>query len=120
LPWLLLALFSNYDSTWMDESGMDGSVCINNFWRKNVDPRNMDSKGVGIALVILGVASCLGLITIYDTMMGMNKDMQTQTQGGNNMVMPQDKIENKNAAGLSHENNATTNKVPTMSPGMGM
>ena len=40
-----LALFSNYDSTWMDESGMDGSVCINNFWRKNVDPRNIDSTG---------------------------------------------------------------------------
>jgi predicted metal-binding membrane protein len=78
------------------------------------------ARGVGIALVILGVASCLGLITIYDTMMGMNKDMQTQTQGGNNMVMPQDKIENKNTAGLPHENNATTNKVPTMSPGMGM
>ena len=78
------------------------------------------ARGVGIALVILGVASCLGLITIYDTMTGMNKDMQTQTQGGNNMVMPQDKIENKNAAGLPHENNATTNKVPTMSPEMGM
>ena len=29
---------------WMS-LGMDGSVCINNFRRKNVDPRNMDSKG---------------------------------------------------------------------------
>ena len=36
------------------------------------------------------------------------------------MVIPQDKIENKNAAGLSHANNATTNKVPIMSPEMGM
>jgi predicted metal-binding membrane protein len=78
------------------------------------------ARGVGICLVILGVASCLGLITIYDTMIGMNKDMQSQTQGGNSMVMPQDKDENKNAPGPSHENNATTNKVPTMSPGMGM
>ena len=78
------------------------------------------ARSVGICLVILGVASCLGLITIYDTMMGMNMDMQSQTQGGNGMVMPQDKIEKKNAAGPSHENNATTNKVPTMSPGMAM
>ena len=44
LPWMLLALFFNYDSTWMDESAMDGSICIYNFWRKNVEPRNMDSK----------------------------------------------------------------------------
>jgi hypothetical protein len=71
-------------------------------------------------LIIVGLASCLGLITIYDTMVGMKKGMQSQNQGGNSMVIPQDKIENKNAAGLSHENNATTNKVPTMSPGMGM
>lgn len=53
-------------------------------------------------------------------MMGMNKDMQTQSHGGNSMVMPQDKIQKKDAAGLSHENNATMNKAPTMSPGMGM
>ena len=38
------------------------------------------AKAAGIALIILGVASCLGLITIYDTMMGMNKKMQSQTK----------------------------------------
>jgi len=53
-------------------------------------------------------------------MMGMNKVIWSQSQGGNRMVMPQDKIENKNSADPSHENNATTNKVPTMSPGMSM
>jgi predicted metal-binding membrane protein len=44
---------------------------------------------VGIALIILGIATSLGLITIYDSMMDMNKEMQMN--GGDGMVMQQDK-----------------------------
>ena len=104
----------------MDELGWMGLFALVIFGEKMWTRGMWIARGIGICLIILGVASWLGLITIYDNMMGMNKDMQSQTQGGNSMNMPHDKIENKNASGLSHANNATTNKVPTMSPGMGM
>ena len=48
------------------------------------------SKAAGRALIILGVASCLGLITIYDTMHNMKKKMQINEEDG--MVMPQDNM----------------------------
>ena len=76
------------------------------------------ARGVGIVLVILGVASSLGLITIYDTMTGMNKDMQTQEEIA--WLCHKTTLRITMLAGLPHENNATTNKGPTMSPEMGM
>ncbi len=36
LPWMLLALFSDYGSSGMDESSVDGPICCNNFWRKDL------------------------------------------------------------------------------------
>ena len=44
LPRVLLALFSNHGIAGMDEYHMDGCICHNNFWRKNVEERNMDLK----------------------------------------------------------------------------
>ena len=44
LPWMLLALFSNYVGSRADEPRLDEFVCGNNFWRKNVEERNMDLK----------------------------------------------------------------------------
>jgi predicted metal-binding membrane protein len=44
---------------------------------------------VGIALIMLGITTSLGLITIYDIMMDMNKGMQMN--GGDGMVMQQDR-----------------------------
>ena len=71
-----------------------------------------------MALIILGVASSLGLITIYDNMMVMSKDMQTN--GGSSMLMLQDTSENNITSDLSDENNITTGNVHTMSPDMSM
>ena len=71
---------------------------------------------VGIALIMLGIASSLGLITIYDSMMDMNnKDMQMN--GGDGMVMQQDKKAGSEAV---DEDKATMDKEHNMSQGMGM
>jgi predicted metal-binding membrane protein len=83
-------------------------------WSKGI----LIAKAAGIALIILGVASCLGLITIYDTMMDMNKKMQTTKE--NSMVMPQDKIRNEYSTVPLDKDNATLDKKPAMSPGMDM
>src|SRR5512145_1808878 len=44
LPRLLLALFSINGSIRMDEYSMDGSICWNNIWRKNMVKRDIDFK----------------------------------------------------------------------------
>ena len=44
------------------------------------------ARAVGIALIILGILSSLGLITLYDTEM----DMNNQHSGKEEMAMPQD------------------------------
>ena len=36
-PYFLIMIDS-----WMDEPGVDGFILTNNFWRKNVEERNMD------------------------------------------------------------------------------
>jgi predicted metal-binding membrane protein len=41
---MLLALFSVDGSIRIDEYNMDGSICWNNIWRKNMVKRNMDFK----------------------------------------------------------------------------
>ena len=35
-PWLLLGVLSSYGSSWMDEFTLDGSICWNNLWRKDL------------------------------------------------------------------------------------
>ena len=71
---------------------------------------------VGIALIMLGIATSLGLITIYDSMMDMNKDMQMN--GGDGMVMQKDK--NKVGSEAPDEDKATMDMEHNMSQGMGM
>jgi len=71
-----------------------------------------------MALIILGVASSLGLITIYDDRMVMSKDMQTNA--GGSMLMLQDTSKNNITSELSDENNVTAGNVHTMSPDMNM
>ena len=71
---------------------------------------------VGIALIMLGIATSLGLITIYDSMMDMNKDMQMN--GGDGMVMQQDK--KKVELEAVDEDKATMDMEHNMSQGMGM
>jgi len=39
-----LALFPNYVGSRADEPSLDEFVCGNNFWRKNVEERNMGCK----------------------------------------------------------------------------
>jgi predicted metal-binding membrane protein len=36
LPWMLLGLLPAYGSTWVDEFALDGSICWNHIWRKDV------------------------------------------------------------------------------------
>jgi predicted metal-binding membrane protein len=76
------------------------------------------ARVVGITLIILGVASSLGLITIYVSMTGMNQNMQTN--GGDSMVMSQDNSKNNNTADLSDKNNSPMSNATTMLPGMRM
>jgi hypothetical protein len=78
------------------------------------------ARALGITLIILGVASSLGLITIYVSMTGMNQNMQTN--GEDSMVMPQDNSKNKNnnTADLSDKNNSPISNATTMLPGMRM
>ena len=83
-------------------------------WSKGI----LIAKAAGIALIILGVASCFGLITIYDTMMDMNKKMQTTKE--NSMIMPQDKIRNEYSTLPLDKVNATMHKKRAMSPEMDM
>ena len=71
---------------------------------------------VGIALIMLGIATSLGLITIYDSMMDMNKDMQMN--GGDGMVMQQDK--KKVGSEAVDEDKDTMDMEHNMSQGMGM
>lgn len=44
LPRVLLALFSNHGIAGMDEYHMDGCICHNNFWRKNLAQGHLDRK----------------------------------------------------------------------------
>lgn len=44
LPWMLLALFPSHVGSRTDEPCLDEFVCGDNFWRKNVEERNMDCK----------------------------------------------------------------------------
>ena len=76
------------------------------------------ARVVGITLIILGVASSLGLITIYVSMTGMNQNMQTN--GGDSMVMPQDNSKKNNTADLSDKKNSPISNATTMLPGMRM
>lgn len=71
---------------------------------------------VGIALIMIGIASSLGLITIYDSMMDMNKDMQTN--GGDGLVMQQDKKKAESEA--PDDDKDTMDMEHNMSQGMGM
>jgi predicted metal-binding membrane protein len=76
------------------------------------------ARAVGIALIISGVASSLGLITIYDSTMVMSKDMQTN--GRSSMLMLQDTSKNNITSDLSDENNVTTGNVHSITPDMNM
>jgi hypothetical protein len=86
LPWMLLALFSYHDSLRMDESGMDGVVRSNNFWRKDLVKRNMDCKGSWNRTHNFRHLSSVGLITLHDIEM----DMNNQNSGKEEMAMSQD------------------------------
>src|SRR5215218_5364595 len=44
LPWLLLGILSSYGSAWMDECTLDGSICWNNLWRKDMVQRHLGCK----------------------------------------------------------------------------
>src|SRR5438132_6216847 len=45
LPRVLLAVFSADGGAWVDEHSMDGTLCRDNLWRKDVVAWNMGSKG---------------------------------------------------------------------------
>jgi predicted metal-binding membrane protein len=76
------------------------------------------ARAVGISLIILGVVSSLGLVTIYVSMTDMNHNIQTN--GGDSMVMPKDNSKNKDSADSLGRNNAPIDNTTTMSPGMRM
>src|SRR5919202_1943610 len=44
LPWMLLGILPRYGSARMDEFALDGSVCWNNLWRKDMVWRNLGRK----------------------------------------------------------------------------
>ncbi|MGG6459812.1 MAG: DUF2182 domain-containing protein [Candidatus Eiseniibacteriota bacterium] len=76
------------------------------------------ARAVGIVLIILGVASILGLFTIYDNMIVMSKNMQTN--GSDSKLMLHNMIKNNGNSNLSNENNVTTDNKHTVSPDMRM
>jgi hypothetical protein len=76
------------------------------------------ARAVGIVLIILGVASILGLFTIYENMVVMSKNMQTN--GSDSKLMLHNMIKNNGNSNLSNENNVTTDNKHTMSPDMRM
>ena len=56
----------------MDEFGMDGIVCLIIFGEKIWSKGIWIARAVGIALIVLGVSSSVGLIMVHDNTMDMN------------------------------------------------
>lgn len=77
------------------------------------------ARAVGIALMILGVASSLGLITVYDSMIDMNMNIQGKGEDNTDMSLQDEK--SKNAPSVFNGNkNTSDNGPPVMPEGMSM
>lgn len=77
------------------------------------------ARAVGIAFIIIGISSTLGIITIYDKKMFMDDDLQN-SKGAGSMLMQQNNLQSKNSAEIFHENSLTSGNATTVTPGMKM
>ena len=63
---MLLAILSIDGCNGVDEHSMDGTLCWNNICRKSMVQRDYVSKTAGIILIVLGLTTILGIISIND------------------------------------------------------
>ena len=90
-------------------------IFVEKIWSRGV----LIARITGISLIILGVASSFGLVTIFDTLEDMNKKMQLNGEDG--MIIPQNNtITNERTTVQLDKDNLAIDKVPMMSPGMDM
>jgi predicted metal-binding membrane protein len=112
-PYFLIMIALGWMSiTWMGLFAL--IIFAEKMWTRGI----LIARAVGIVLIILGVASILGLITIYDSMIVTSKNMQTN--GSDSTLMLQKTIKNNGNSNLSNENNVTTDNKRAMSPDMRM
>ncbi len=110
-PYFLIMIALGWMSlTWMGLFAL--IIFAEKMWTRGI----LIARAVGIVLIILGVASILGLITIYDNMIVMSKNMQTN--GSDSKLMVQNTIKNNGNSNLSNENNVMTDNKHAMSPEM--